>query len=847
MKPVTSSNDDDLVVEPKDTSDIKRTWSTREVQHILEKKVFTQKDPVLRIDVAGIRDRLARFRDKQDESEPPTKQARTSLVHATCSLTIWDSTSPTQDTVVEQTRHCEIDGRTKASGERVASIAMNSPFLVRLDQLQPKRQKVSQAHIEPLFSMQIVLMAANDREIWPPIEMKLPPPKLRRYMDQGGLVRFPLLVAKWHRLPQVPETDQEAILDLLATQDNAKYKPKLGLKIDASWTDPASPLMLHNVAVRNGESSTRRNYRSETKEVSNNIIVSTEWVFEGLSSFMPKLKFDGYTCPMCNGQMFRDAGEFHFHLINSHDLFQFKFSQTFKTNSLGQSLAEGLVRTDVADNYEERSSHSLSDLREMKWQKPNTPFDLEAYLKGDESWLGKIMKRNGNVAVTYTEPSHGTLRDALRSDLAATAITRPPDQVPDLVRPPRKRFRVPKAPRGIQFYRLTAKRPLVEGEMISESDDDIDEEWLQEKHSDTIDSFTDTLPQEKHFMQRCDRHMLQEDTSSDLHAGEALIRFCRLNKAWLQLPANKIEFHKKAAALKLQGSLTSSTVLACSRIINAPLTPPSKPSVNKHKGKAKAESPNAMDIDAPHHNQSTPTSKPYPHFNTTLDSTKPPTPPADNDHHFGHCSICHTSILDVRDFVRCSNAFCPGIDNHLSCAGLDARPKTNVWFCDPCIRTGVAKAATTNESIAGKSIAASEVPQPIVSSAVARTLENVLAIRSRESSPTGVSEAVKRESDAVGRKGKGKEKARGKAKVKGKVEVVVIHDDSDSEGNEGLTVEEVKGSDDEYQDADGGEEGEGDDDDEIVYPRISSIARMIPKLGNGSLTASPKIEQSVFY
>ena len=807
MKPNTSLDNDHRVVEPRGTPKKKKTWSSREVQYILEKKVFTHKDPVLRIDVAGIRDRLARFRDKKDESEPPTKQARTSLVHATCSLTIWDSTSPTQDTVVEQTRKCEIEGRTKPSGERVASIAMSSPFLVRLDQLQPTRERVSQTNPEPLFSMQIVLMAANDSEIWPPVEMKLPTPKVAKYIDQGGLVRFPLLVAKWHRLPQVPETDQEAILDLLATQDNTKYKPKLGLKIDASWTEPASPLTLHNMEIRNGRSSTERSRSSEYEDTLGKFVAYTEWVFEGLSSFMPKLKFEGYTCPMCNGQRFRDAGEFHFHLINSHDLFKFKFSQKFETNSLGQSVAEGLVRIDVADNYEERAANSVKDFREMKWQRPNNPFDLEAYLKGDESWLGKSTKRNGSLAVTYPESQRLASRDQMKPDVPLAAITRPPDQVPDLVRPPRKRFRVPKAPRGIQFYRLTAKRPLVEGEMISESDDDIDEEWLQEKHSDTIDSFTDTLPQEKRFIQRYDRHMLQEDISSDVHSGEALIRFCRLNKAWLQLPTNKIEFHKKVAALKLQGSLSSTTILACSRIINAPLSPPSAtstPNKRKGKGKSKAEDPNAMDIDTPTPNHSTTTPKHHLSKPNTPES-KPPTPPAENDHLFGRCALCRKSILDVRDYIRCSNPFCTSVDNHLSCVGLDARPSTNDWFCEPCVRDGVAAAAVADVVVAETPSVLAGVSSSCTLPATANGAENVLVIRSRESTPM-----------REGKTSKGKAKAKAKAKTKIKPKLIVIHDNSSSEENEeeaeGEGGGDTEGSDDEYDD-EGGEEGDEEEEE----------------------------------
>ena len=546
---------------------------------------------------------------------------------------------------------------------------MTEPFIVALEKFQSRPRNPQLSLGDQTFAMQIAILAANKTDAWPPVEMKIPTPKQPYGEDALGLVRFPLLVAKWHKLPQTPATEQESLLEILASQDDHRYKPKLSLKIDAAWCEPTSPLQVMNAEIRETqkEASPQRSLLSpSSEEPLEKSIMKIEWQFEGLADFLPKLIFNGYDCPLCPGRGFRDAGEFHFHLIQSHELFKFKFAQTFETDRHRRSIINGLVKVDLADNYEAKAANSL-DPREMVWQRPRNAFQLEAYLKGDESWVGKPVRKS-HLNHDKLETSRSTSRDTSRPEIPVSAVRRPPSQVPDLVPPPRRKFRVPPAPNGIQFYRLTVKRPLVAGELVSESDDDIDEEWLLQKHADTIDSFTDTSREEKEFIQRYDRHMLKEDVSSDLHACEALIRFCRLNKSWLQRYDMKKEFHKKAAALKMQGCLDASTIWACTKIINEGANP-APPLTPTDEG--------AMDIDLPPGTviaPTTPLSKPLPEL--------PVSPPHEFGHLHGRCAVCSAGIYDMPSTIICTNPTCQRPDFHLSCVKLDSRPAK--WLCEPC-------------------------------------------------------------------------------------------------------------------------------------------------------------------
>ena len=334
-------------------------WNFKEIQQLLAQRTFTSASPVLRIEVIAIRDRLARFRESNGNEEPASKSARAAPIAGNVSLTIWSSTTATPETIVEQTKRCTIERRPKSSGERYASVALAEPFVVRLEQL---RTSAAGRHLPPEdqnFSMQLVITAASADDEWPPVPVKTAEPRTPFIRDTGGLVRFPLFVAKWPRLPRCPETEQESLLEITTIQDGQQYKPKLSLKIDASWCAPTSPLTLVNREFKdclsvNGNSNGKSNGTEHLKpprvspqpseESQPDIVVATEWEFEGLSSFLPRNMLDGYVCVLCKNRVFSSSDLLHFHIHTSHDLFAFKYSVRHRRSSIGQTLSDVLVK-----------------------------------------------------------------------------------------------------------------------------------------------------------------------------------------------------------------------------------------------------------------------------------------------------------------------------------------------------------------------------------------------------------------------------------------------------------------------------------------------------------------------
>ncbi|MCJ1244253.1 hypothetical protein MMC30_001451 [Trapelia coarctata] len=640
---------------------VRPTWTIRELQHTLEKGIPAANGPVLRIDINAIKDRKATFRNSIGDEEPPLKRIRTTPVRAQCLLTIWQTGAAKKEDptyLVKQTKYCIIHAGIKESGERTASVTMDSPFYVKLDELHTKGPKPLNGYGNQLYDMQLTILQNSATETWPPFDFLSPTPKIPSRMETEGLVRFPMLLAQWRRLPQLPETSSESLLEVHAWQDLKRYKTKLSLKMDAAWSFPSSPLASHNATLRVDPSPARHLPSPVSDEESGGLKISVRWIFEGNWEHVHPLEFDGYLCPLCNRQSFSSMDSYHFHLINEHDLFRFELTVQARSSEKGQQSITAQVRVDVADTFRTKAGNALDD-REMSWQRPATLFDLDAYLKGDERWVGNETGRAMHLAPPRPalEPSRSRSSDSFQVEAPSIVKSRSADEVPNIPPPARKKFTVPRAPPDIKFFRLTVKRPLKEGEWYSESDDEIDESWLLQKHSDTIESFADMLPSEKRFIKRYDRHMLGENLSSNLHFREALVRFCRINREWLHKVDMKKEFHKNAAKLVKQGLISSELYRDCTKIIGG-----------NQDGSVKPEF--AVNGNRKDETISPPDSPP-----------RKPSSPIEARHDYGSCK-CGKPIVDASQIIRCSNIDCPNPDYHFPCANLTTRPPS--WLCRSC-------------------------------------------------------------------------------------------------------------------------------------------------------------------
>lgn len=93
----------------------------------------------------------------------------------------------------------------------------------------------------------------------------------------------------------------------------------------------------------------------------------------------------------------------------------------------------------------------------------------------------------------------------------------------------KKTYVVPKAPSGVTFFRAVTKRPLQQGECVSESDDEVDTEWIQHRRNVRNDADPAIPAPAKRFLKIFDPFIRNERLLSDQRLSSSMVRFARLN------------------------------------------------------------------------------------------------------------------------------------------------------------------------------------------------------------------------------------------------------------------------------------------------------------------------------
>lgn len=269
--------------------------------------------------------------------------------------------------------------------------------------------------------------------------------------------------------------------------------------------------------------------------------------------------FKGYICPFCQGRNMQTVKLLEFHLITNHDHFSFTFSEQDVRPDL-RSVIKVLV-VDVAagnDSGVGVDERKLDRKRSWTWIKPkHSKFFLGDYCRGSSDWI------IGQTSTALDRERSPTPQEPTAHDI--TSATAEPVQ--SSRNNSKRRFPVPRAPPQGPFVRTKSKRVLHEGELLSESDDEIDESWLRQKHVQVIETFPGLSKAEVRFIKRWDDFISRVNLVANRYVGEALIRFTRENTVWLRETDMSLEFFKHSSALLLHGIVAAEVVQKCISII----------------------------------------------------------------------------------------------------------------------------------------------------------------------------------------------------------------------------------------------------------------------------------------
>ncbi|KAI9658057.1 MAG: hypothetical protein M1821_002717 [Bathelium mastoideum] len=298
-----------------------------------------------------------------------------------------------------------------------------------------------------------------------------------------------------------------------------------------------------------------------------------------------EIQFEDYICPLCNKTNFHSFDLLHLHLHHNHTLCRFKVNRDedrigrvpVTTISIGIQIARSDLPTTRRKDRDSDWDQFTPLLEPQKWRKssddelawfaPNTPFDIDQFHNGDETWF-----QHGHSPSTRPLPqpqflSRSPLRSGTRHSLpnprtastpatAATTMattTRSPSRVPTIPPRRRKRFKVPPAPPGLSFFRTATKHPLHTGDLASESDDSgPDDAWtLRKSHAALFSATAPGLPREvRACIALFDAHLRAERLAGDVHVGDAVVRFLRAKRPVLaRWPALAQEVRRKVGEL----------------------------------------------------------------------------------------------------------------------------------------------------------------------------------------------------------------------------------------------------------------------------------------------------------
>lgn len=554
--------------------------SSRLRDQLIEK--FHRDDAELILDIRSIRRKL---NYRENLAERPSKRLKHESVSCKCYLAVWDNREGHRqlEPILKRSEDCTVASADPASGAHVVEIELQNPFRVPVRDffvpLTDRNGQVSKWAVGDRYLLEIKIIPCTRSKLWPPIPLlSRSEESLTRDIVKRTDLAFSegMLISNYTNLPHAPPTGVP--LSVSFDQAGRTFKTKFGIEVHAEWTYPhLYDAKLKKEATSRAEQmkeeekidplcrSINRGVSSDTGKtagliaadvtlpVKQTVTVYYIWDVEPRTTVPHKprsMSLEGLNCPVCHVREFSNVERLQFHFCNVHDKYRL-WLESQKHYPDSKVLKSVVFRVEPADIVRPRAANYVKDEREFSWQRPPRSFDIEAYVSGDQSWVGAIPRRRNAAAATaaiattttttQTQQLQASTGAITSSSTSATVVVRkgkfqPAAEVPEVLHPVRTKFRVPvpRTRRKTSFYRSVSHRAAEEGELLSETDNDIDADWLMKRHHDTFTEADDLSQSQKTFRQKWNTHILSEGCPCPRYISDSLVRFVRANATWLQ-------------------------------------------------------------------------------------------------------------------------------------------------------------------------------------------------------------------------------------------------------------------------------------------------------------------------
>ncbi|KAL9620288.1 MAG: hypothetical protein Q9160_005187 [Pyrenula sp. 1 TL-2023] len=541
------------------------------------------------------------FRESLEaQDDPPRKRVKRDYVQCIGHLAIWDNREifrKNPEPIYKSSQPCTVTPCAYEDEAPWALIEMDEPFRIKANDLLvplPGNQNQNQSIryvIGDNYTMEIKIIPTQSARHWPPMPILCK----SEGSSSSGIARSTsgfmegILVANYANLPVAPAS--EVPLSVSFDKEQRTFKTKYGFEIFARWEHPVRPLEQMNQIKKEPEKGiTDSGLPWRTKEINgvqskdgrrpqvtqpledlineDNLSRSLKpkiayhfadtIIKPGLShiEFSDVVHFEGFRCPACNSRDFKSMKTLRFHLTTYHERYRFELERQEKDPISGTTTA-AVFKIAFAEINRERAANHVKDERDFAWTAPHDPFNVDDFLDGDTTWVGIPPRKRKPPGQEVAGPS------------SPTALFKPTSLVRPINKLAKKRHKVPKARTRIEtpLFRSVSHQVAPKGEAFSESDDEIDQTWLEELHSAKLNDLPKFSETSKALLTRFDAHLVQEQFPATRYLSDSLVRFTRANKDFLKDPAMLSEFSVMVSQLIENGWTNVQVLSGCMALV----------------------------------------------------------------------------------------------------------------------------------------------------------------------------------------------------------------------------------------------------------------------------------------
>ena len=581
-----TGNETPKLAAPHSVPDSKRLSVRKQLEGI-----YRQQSAELVLDLKNIRKKLNFNSNRRVDGEPDRKRIKRDVVRCQCHVAIWDNREVfrSPEPVVNRSQLCTVTMQGGPEDCQSVDIEMDDAFRIKATEMHvPVKTSggIKMTWGEKYF-LEIKIIPCEEADVWPPFKVlsKVEGTVTGVLGKRSAATVQGALVSSYANLPQAPASNIP--LSVSFVQDGLTLKTKYGLEVSSIWTISAAnevkvkteekdwlekipfwtPTAEQTLPQTNG---TAHEDKPQSAPRPEKVIISYRLDLMGSTSRSRdcrEAKLDGYSCVACRKREYESLTDLLFHLSTYH--LKYKYTVEEDSKSLISDEPHYIaIKIDVADPEKKKPLKATfkNPDTEIDWVAPKRPFDVDAYLDGDHTWTGHGHKK----PVKAQRPAlNGNASLASAFSKRKVGFT-PAEEVKELPIPKRRQFKIipSKTRNNTSFYRSVSHRPMrLDENPLSETDDEMDDSWIRDKHRERIYELDELDDLEKEFLVRWDSHLMAEHMPQGRYISDSLVRFVRKEKIWLRQDHIWRELQKLIRELKEHDVVDSKVIAGCFKIL----------------------------------------------------------------------------------------------------------------------------------------------------------------------------------------------------------------------------------------------------------------------------------------